>query len=126
MRATLTLVTNTWNEEENLRPLFNCVATVVDEIIVVDTGSTDNTRELARKLGARVYDIGPLAHKCACGADVLSGPGFGDLRTLTHHLARTDWTLLLDGDERFLPHDSAKIHDFLRPELDLVWLPRKH
>lgn len=122
----LSLVTNTWNEEPNLRALFLCVSSVVDEIIVVDTGSSDGTRELARKLGARVYNIGPLAHHCKCGEPIVCGPGFGDLRTLTHHLARTEWTLLLDGDERLLPQDTAKIKEFMRPELDLVWLPRKH
>lgn len=126
MTPSLSLVTNCFNEQDNLRALFNCVAAVVDEIIVVDTGSTDQTRELARKLGAKVYNIGPLAHKCGCGAPIVCGPGYGDLRTLTHHMARTEWTLLLDGDERMLPHDAVKLRDFMRPEMDLVWLPRKH
>lgn len=126
MIPSLSLVTNTFNEEGNLRALFHCVQDVVDEIIVVDTGSTDNTRELAKKLGARVYNIGRLSHPCECGRPIVAGPGFGPLRTLTHHLARTEWTLLLDGDERLLPHDAAKLREFMRPELDLVWLPRRH
>ena len=39
---------NTKDEAENIRAVFNCFSSVVDEIIVVDCESTDGTRELAR------------------------------------------------------------------------------
>jgi hypothetical protein len=45
------------NEEEALPGCLQSAADLVDEIIVVDTGSTDGTRELAGKLGARVFEF---------------------------------------------------------------------
>src|SRR5882672_5841262 len=45
------------NEEEKLAACLQSAAGLVDEAIVVDTGSTDGTRELAGKLGARVFEF---------------------------------------------------------------------
>ena len=53
--SSLALCMNTKNEVENLRAVFNCVESVISEIVVVDCASTDGTRELARKLN-------PFAH----------------------------------------------------------------
>ena len=111
--SNLSLAINTKNEIENLRAVFNCVSSIIDEIVVVDCGSTDGTRELARKLGARVYDIG----EC---------PGYGNMRSLTLHLCKTDWCLFLDGDERLLEHDVHKIPDLIKMDYDLISLPRQH
>lgn len=115
--VSIALAINTKNEAENLRAVFNCFESVVSEIVVVDCDSTDGTRELARKLGARVYNIG----QC---------PGYGEMRTLTVHLCRTDWAIIIDGDERMDPPDVAKIpvlaQEFQNSEVDLVLLPRQH
>ena len=45
------------NEEAKLAGCLQSAADLVDETIVVDTGSTDGTRELAAKLGARVFEF---------------------------------------------------------------------
>ena len=45
------------NEEEKLAACLQSAGDLVDETIVVDTGSTDGTRELAAKLGARVFEF---------------------------------------------------------------------
>jgi len=113
----IALLMNTKNETDNLRAVFNCFESVVSEIIVVDCGSTDGTRELARKLGARVYDLG----EC---------PGYGPMRTLTLHLARTDWAVIIDGDERMDIGDVGKmpglVSRFQDTEIDAILMPRQH
>jgi len=111
--SNISLVMNTKDEAENIRAVFNCFSSVVDEIIVVDCESTDGTRELARKLGARVYNIG----QC---------PGYGEMRSISVHLAKTDWAIVIDGDERMLPQDVSKIPDLIKLDYDLISLPRQH
>lgn len=115
--SSIALVMNTKNETENLRAVFNCFESVVSEIVVVDCDSTDGTRELAKKLGARVYNIG----QC---------PGYGDMRTISVHLCRTDWAIIIDGDERMLPQDVAKIpilaKEHQEKDTDVILLPRQH
>lgn len=115
--STIALAINTKNEVENLRAVFNCFESIVSDIVVVDCASTDGTRELAKKLGARVYNIG----EC---------PGYGDMRTITVHLCRTDWAIIIDGDERMLPQDVAKIpilaKEHQNKDTDVILLPRQH
>jgi len=45
------------NEEQNIARCLTSVKPVVDEMIVVDTGSTDSTKEIAKTFGAKVYDF---------------------------------------------------------------------
>ena len=44
------------DEEANLPNWLSCMARVADEMVVVDTGSVDRTREIAAQAGARVYE----------------------------------------------------------------------
>lgn len=111
--SSIALVVNTKNEVENVRAIFNCFSSVVDEIIVVDCESTDGTRELSRKLGARVYNIG------IC-------PGYGEMRSISVHIARTDWAIIIDGDERMDEADVGKIPELIKLDYDLISLPRQH
>ena len=55
MRVSLCLITR--DKALALPACLNSVAGLADEIIVVDTGSLDNTRKVARELGARVHDF---------------------------------------------------------------------
>lgn len=77
------------NEE---RKLADAIASVrfCDETLVVDSGSTDRTREIAAELGARVVVNSPW-------------PGFVAQRVLATGLASHDWILALDADERLSP-----------------------
>lgn len=111
--SSISLAINTYNEVENIRRVFHCMESVVSEIVVVDCASTDGTRELAKKLGARVYDIG----QC---------PGYGQMRSITAHLCKTDWVIFLDGDETMLEADVQKIPELIKMDVDLIWLPRQH
>ncbi len=85
----------TRNESENLadcmRGLDWC-----DEIIVLDSGSTDDTQERARSLGARVV----------VRAD---WPGFGPQKNRALDLAHCAWVLSIDADERVTPELAAEI-----------------
>lgn len=83
------------NEAQNIRRCLESVAGAVDEIVVVDTGSTDNTRQIARELGARVNSF-------------LWNENFSDARNASLDLATGDWVLFLDADEE-LHRDSREV-----------------
>jgi glycosyltransferase involved in cell wall biosynthesis len=85
---TLTVVILTLNEERHIRECIES-ARSADEIIVVDSGSTDHTRELAAAAGARVVERRMI--------------DFADQRNYANGLVTTDWMLHLDADERATP-----------------------
>src|SRR4051812_45021242 len=70
-----------------------------DEIVVVDGGSRDRTRELARAAGAQVVDN--------------PWPGFAAQRNVALDHARGDWVLEIDADERVDPVLAASIRAML-------------
>ncbi len=74
------------NEEAHLGDALASVA-FCDDIVLVDSGSTDRTREVAKAAGARVVVNAPW-------------PGFVAQRDFAVHAARHDWVLALDADER--------------------------
>jgi tetratricopeptide (TPR) repeat protein/SAM-dependent methyltransferase len=74
------------NEEANLPGCLRSVADLVQEIIVVDTGSTDRTREIATSLGARVFDFRWV-------------DDFAAARNASLQHATGEWIFWLDGDE---------------------------
>lgn len=91
----LSLIVITKNEEEAISRCLNSL-NFVDDMIVVDSGSTDRTIELAR----------------ACGAHVVSTadwPGFGPQKNRALNLARGDWVISLDADEWIDANFIAKI-----------------
>lgn len=76
----------TYNEEDHIEACIASLRQVCDDIVVVDSLSTDRTTALARAAGARVIDQAYL--------------GEGRQRNLTEQHARHDWILALDADER--------------------------
>jgi len=98
------------NEERMLPDCLESVRGVVDEIVLVDTGSTDGTKAVALRHGARVYD--------RPWDDDFSAP-----RNLSIAEARGDWILQLDADERLARGSGAVIRRALRSaEKDLFVL----
>ncbi len=83
------------NEEKNLPRCLASAAAAVDEIIVVDTGSTDDTVKVARRFGAKVKKIRWT-------------DDFSAARNASLELAKGDWILLLDADEE-LAAGSAEV-----------------
>ena len=54
---TLSIVLATFNEEDNIRACLQSVKGFADEVIVYDESSTDKTREIAEKMGAKVFKV---------------------------------------------------------------------
>ena len=79
------------NEASNLPDAIASVRDIADEVVVTDTGSEDDTPELAAKLGARVE------HFAWCD-DFAAGWNHGVAA------CRGDWVLILDADERLMDH----------------------
>lgn len=84
------------NEEQWIAGSLISVKNFVDEIIVVDTGSTDQTAQIARELGAQVFEY-------AWDND------FSAARNFSIGKAHGDWILFLDADECIAPQDAEKI-----------------
>ena len=85
-RATLSVIIITKNEEKHIKACLESVS-FADEIIIVDSGSTDNTCQIAKDMGAKVH-ITP------------DWPGFGPQKNRALDMASCDWVLSIDADER--------------------------
>ncbi|ALB44531.1 glycosyltransferase [Clostridium beijerinckii] len=89
------------NEEQNLKKCLLNVETIVDEIIIVDTGSIDNTKTIALEFTDKVYDF----QWC---------DDFSAARNFSISKATNDWILILDADEFVEGFNKEKILDFIR------------
>src|SRR5262249_2918979 len=97
---TLSVCIITLNEEANIVRTLESVRGIADEIIVVDSGSTDATVSLARARGAKVF----------------SEPwkGFAQQKNSALAKATCDWILSLDADEEVSPELAANIKSLLK------------
>lgn len=91
----LSTVIITKNEQDNIKACLHSVQ-FAQEHIVVDSGSTDSTREAAQELGAKV-----LVNT--------QWPGFGPQKNLALAQASEDWVLSIDADERVSPELALEI-----------------
>lgn len=78
----------TFNEEENIKACIDSVLPFVSEVIVVDSNSSDDTREIARKSGAKVIEQEFL--------------GDGAQKFFAAQQCSHDWILSIDADERLI------------------------
>ena len=96
----LSVVLATRNEEENIGRCLESVKDIAGEIIVFDEESTDKTREIAKKFGAKVFIVShePIFHKTKQKAiDKASG----------------EWVLQLDADESVTPELAKEIREVI-------------
>jgi glycosyltransferase involved in cell wall biosynthesis len=93
MKVSACLITR--NEERNLERCLSSVAPLVDEILVVDSGSADATLEIAAKFGARILHQDWL--------------GYVGQKNIALAHARHSWVLSIDADEEISPELAASI-----------------
>ncbi len=99
MKVTVTVIT--LNEAVHIADALRSVSWA-DEIIVVDSGSTDDTVTIARRSATRV--------------EVRDWPGYSAQKNFAADLASNDWILSLDADERVPPELGAEIRQVLQGE----------
>ncbi|MDK2991677.1 MAG: hypothetical protein PWP48_910 [Clostridiales bacterium] len=84
------------DEQDNLARCLTSVKDVVDEMIVVDTGSSDTTINIARDFGCKVYQV-PWNND------------FSQARNVAMDKANGEWILLMDADEELVEEDCQKV-----------------
>jgi glycosyltransferase involved in cell wall biosynthesis len=111
---TLSVILITRNEEANLADCLASLEGIAQQIVVVDTNSSDRTLEIAKSHGAII-------------SQPIDWPGFGPQKNRALDLATSEWVLSLDADERLTPalrseiltaiHHSAHVDCFAIPRL---------
>lgn len=86
MNKTLSLCIITKNAENDLKNCLESVKNIVDEIVLIDTGSTDNTKKIALEYNSKIYDYNWQ-------------DSFSEARNFALSKVKTDWVLILDSDE---------------------------
>jgi glycosyltransferase involved in cell wall biosynthesis len=90
----------TKNEEFKLKKCLESVKDIVNEIIIVDTGSTDKTKDIALEFGAKIYDY-------------KWDNNFANARNYSISKSSGDWNLILDADEFIINIDLDSVYKFM-------------
>jgi glycosyltransferase involved in cell wall biosynthesis len=108
--AKLSVIIITKNEAANIRACIESVAWA-DEIVVVDSGSSDGTPDICRELGAKVYEH--------------DWPGFGKQKNRALSYATHQWVFAIDADERLTPDLQEQIIKAMEADsVDGFFVPR--
>ncbi len=98
------------NEEKNLAACLDCLKSIADEIIIVDTGSIDKTKEIAKQYTDKLYDFTWIND-------------FSAARNFAFSKATKDYIYSADADERMDAENQAKfleLKETLLPEIEIV------
>ncbi|MFI5196474.1 MAG: glycosyltransferase family 2 protein, partial [Chitinophagales bacterium] len=107
----ISIVIITLNEERNLARCLDSVKDVADEIIIVDSYSTDNTTAIARNYNAKIIEHAFM--------------GYGEQKNFADSQAAHDWILSLDADEALSPELQKSILEIKKdPRYDVYQMPR--
>ncbi len=104
----LSVLILTYNEEKNIADCIES-ALFADEILLIDSGSTDATQVIAEGLGARV-----VAHPMQTG-------GFAAQRNFALEQTDADWVFYLDADERLTPQAGEEIRAIVEKGEAAAW-----
>ena len=108
--VTISLCMIVKNEEKILERCLDSVADLVDEIVIADTGSTDATREIARRYTEKVYDF-PWTDD------------FSAARNFVFSRATQEYIYSADADEVLSPENRERfrlLKETLLPEVEIV------
>jgi glycosyltransferase involved in cell wall biosynthesis len=98
-RTRLTAILIVYNEAHCIERCLRSLTSIADEIVVLDSGSTDDTVAIARSYGASVA--------------VTDWPGFGPQKNRALERARGEWVLSIDADERVTPELATSIRSVI-------------
>ena len=108
--VTISLCMIVKNEEDVIARCLESVKDLVDEINIVDTGSTDNTKKIVKQFTNRIFEFEWVHH-------------FAQARNFSFQQATQDYILWLDADDVLLAEDQEKfkaLKESLTPEIDAV------
>lgn len=110
----ITVVINTLNEEDNIVDAIDSAKKIADEVVVVDMKSDDNTKDLAKTAGARVFEHKRMGY-------------VEPARNFAISKATHDWVFILDADERINKNLAKKLLKISEEdEFMHVAIPRKN
>lgn len=110
----ISVVINTWNEEKNLPRAIASIKDLASEVIIVDMQSSDKTNEVAKKLGAKVFN-----HRYTGYVEPARNFAIGK--------AKGPWILILDADEEIPDKLTKQLKKIAgKPTADFYRLPRKN
>lgn len=110
--TTISLCMIVKNEEDVIARCLESVSELVDEIIIVDTGSTDKTKEIVKKFNSKVYDFKWI-------------DDFSAARNFSFSKATKEYIFWLDADDVLLEEDREKFKHLkaaLEPSVDIVMM----
>lgn len=110
IRLTVTVIT--LNEENNLSKCLESAKFLADEIIILDSGSTDKTVEIAKKYGAKVFER--------------DFDNFANQKNAAANYATGEWILSMDGDEELTPELSKEIKEVIEDGYNGYLIPRRN
>ena len=116
MKTKLTALIPCKNERLNIRPCIESVRSIADEILIADSGSTDDTLDIVRKIGGCRIIEREYVHSA-------------NFKNWAIPQAEHPWVLIVDADERVTPELSTEIGQVLEgpPEnIDGYWIGRKN
>ena len=111
-RVTLSLCMIVKDEERTLERCLNSVKSFINEIIIVDTGSKDKTKEIAKGFNAKIYDFKWIND-------------FAAARNFAFSKATKDYIMWLDADDIILDKDKEKIKELkmnMDKSIDMVMM----
>lgn len=111
--VTISLCMIVKNEEDTLERCLKSVQNIADEIVIVDTGSTDKTKEIAARFTDKIVDFEWI-------------DDFGAARNYSFSQAEKEYVLWLDADDVFEEKDRVKLIELkktLDPSIDTVMMP---